>query len=81
MGVTGFDRNRVTPMLSDVSIRKAKVSGKPQKLTDGRGLYLLLTPAGQRWWRFKYRFAGKEKLLSLYCTRISGHKVGVKRPA
>ena len=26
---------------------------------------LLLTPADQRWWRFKYRFAGKEKLLSL----------------
>ena len=52
-------------MLSDVLIRKAKASSKPQKLTDGRGLYLLLTPADQRWWRFKYRFAGKEKLLSL----------------
>ena len=52
-------------MLSDVSIRKAKASSKPPKLTDGRGLYVLLTPAGQRWWSFKYRFAGKEKLLSL----------------
>lgn len=52
-------------MLSDISIRKAKAASKPQKLTDGRGLYLLLTPAGQRWWRFKYRFTGKEKLLSL----------------
>lgn len=59
------DRNRVTPRLSDVSIRKAKASSKPQKLTDRRGLYLLLTPGGQRWWRFKYRYAGKEKLLSL----------------
>ncbi len=52
-------------MLSDVTIRKAKPGSKPQKLTDGRGLYVLLTPSGQRWWRFKYRYAGKEKLLSL----------------
>jgi integrase len=52
-------------MLSDVSIRKAKPGPKPQKIADGRGLFLLLTSAGQRWWRFKYRFAGKEKLLSL----------------
>ena len=52
-------------MLSDVTIRKAKPGPKPQKLSDGRGLYVLLTPSGQRWWRFKYRFAGKEKLLSL----------------
>ena len=52
-------------MLSDVMIRKAKPGPKPQKLSDGRGLYVLLTPSGQRWWRFKYRFAGKEKLLSL----------------
>jgi integrase len=52
-------------MLSDVTIRKAKPGSKPRKLADGRGLYLLLTPNDQRWWRFKYRFAGKEKLLSL----------------
>ena len=52
-------------MLSDVMIRKAKPGLKPQKLSDGRGLFVLLIPSGQRWWRFKYRFAGKEKLLSL----------------
>lgn len=52
-------------MLTDTQIRKAKQDDKPRKLTDGRGLYLLLTPQGGRWWRFKYRFAGKEKLLSL----------------
>jgi integrase len=52
-------------MLSDVLIRKTAPGLKPKKLADGRGLYLLLTPKGQRWWRFKYRFGGKEKLLSL----------------
>jgi integrase len=31
---------------------------------DGRGLYLLLSPNGSRWWRFKYRIDGREKLLS-----------------
>jgi hypothetical protein len=48
-----------------------KPGPKPKKIADGRGLFLLLTPAGQRWWRFKYRFAGKEKLLSLGSIRTS----------
>jgi integrase len=34
-------------------------------LFDGRGLYLEIAPTGSRWWRFKYRFAGKEKRISL----------------
>jgi integrase len=52
-------------MLSDTLIRKVKTPTKPTKLTDERGLYLLCAPSGGRWWRFKYRYAGKEKLLSL----------------
>lgn len=51
--------------LSDTKVRNAKPSDKPIKLFDGDGLFLLITPAGGRWWRFKFRFAGKEKLLSL----------------
>jgi Integrase len=51
--------------LTDVSIKNAKAIGKQAKLFDGEGLYLLVTPAGGRWWRLKYRFGGKEKLLSL----------------
>lgn len=39
----------------------AKETGKPQKMADGAGLYLLFTPAGARSWRGKYRIAGKEK--------------------
>ncbi len=51
--------------LTDATIRAAKPTAKPYKLADGRGLYLLVNPTGGKWWRFKYRLAGKEKLLSL----------------
>lgn len=51
--------------LSDTSIRNTKPVNRPQKLFDTGGLYLLLQPTGARWWRLKYRFAGREKLLSL----------------
>lgn len=51
--------------LSDVTIRKAKPADKTQRLFDGSGLYLELSPAGGKWWRLKYRFGGKEKRLSL----------------
>lgn len=51
--------------LTDTAIRKAKPTPKPQRLFDGGGLYLELSPAGGKWWRLKYRFGGKEKRLSL----------------
>jgi len=51
--------------LTDPTIRNTKPADKPQKLFDGGGLFLLVTPAGQRYWRLKYRVAGKEKLLAL----------------
>jgi integrase len=51
--------------LSDVAIRKAKPAAKPYKLADGAGLYLLLNPTGSKLWRWKYRVAGREKLLAL----------------
>lgn len=43
----------------------AKPQGKPYKLADGIGMFLLVNPNGGKYWRFKYRFAGKEKQLSL----------------
>lgn len=52
-------------MLSDTQIRATKAGEKPVRLYDERGLYLEVTTTGGRWWRFKYRFAGKEKLLSM----------------
>ncbi|ODU41236.1 integrase arm-type DNA-binding domain-containing protein [uncultured Aquimonas sp.] len=51
--------------LSDAAIRKAKPADKPQRLFDGGGLYLELSPAGSKLWRLKYRFGGKEKRLAL----------------
>ena len=51
-------------MLTQKAIDAAKPSTKPYKLFDGRGLYLLINPNGRRYWRFKYRFDGREKTLS-----------------
>jgi integrase len=52
-------------MLTDKAIRGLKPQDKPYKAADGLGLYLLIQPNGSRLWRFKYRFAGKEKLAAL----------------
>lgn len=51
--------------LTDAAIRAAKPRAKPFKLSDSGGLYLEVAPSGGKWWRFKYRLAGKEKRLSL----------------
>jgi integrase len=51
--------------LTDTRIRNAKPEEKPKRLFDERGLYLEISPAGGKWWRLKYRVAGKEKRLSL----------------
>jgi integrase len=51
--------------LSDSKARNAKPRSKPYKITDGGGLFLFITPAGGKYWRLKYFFAGKEKLLAL----------------
>jgi len=47
------------------AIKEAKISKKTLKKFDGDGLYLEITPKGRGRWRFKYRFDGKEKLISL----------------
>ncbi len=51
--------------LTDTAVRSAKPTDKPVKLFDERGLFLLIAPAGGKWWRFRYRFGGKHKSLSL----------------
>lgn len=50
-------------MLSEVAVRQAKAKDKDYKLSDSEGLYLYVTKAGNRSWRLKYRFAGKERRL------------------
>lgn len=51
--------------LTHAALRSAKPTQKPYKLSDGGGLYLLVNPNGASWWRFKYQFENREKLLSL----------------
>ncbi len=53
------------PPLTDMAIRKAKPTSRTQKLFDGGGLYMEISPKDGRWWRLKYRFDGKEKRLAL----------------
>lgn len=51
--------------LTDTAVEQAQPVEKPQKLFDGGGLYLFVTPEGSKYWRLKYRFGGKEKKLAL----------------
>jgi integrase len=51
--------------LTDPAIRNAKAGEKPVRLFDANGLYIEISPGGGKWWRFKYRYGGKEKRLSL----------------
>jgi integrase len=51
--------------LTDTKIRTTKPREKPYKLADEKGLFLLVQPTGAKYWRFKYRFADKEKLLAI----------------
>ncbi len=54
---------RIAP-LTDTKVRTVKPKKKPQKLYDGGGLFLLVTPAGGKLWNLKYRFDGEEKNIS-----------------
>lgn len=66
MGALDLTNSRDAPMtLSDAAIRRAKPTDKPQRLFDGGGLYLEVAPSGGKLWRWKYRYAGREKRLAL----------------
>ena len=54
-----------TDFLTDAAVKKAKPGARPVRIFDGGGLYLEVRPNGGKWWRHKFRFGGKEKLLSL----------------
>ncbi|MFA6994713.1 MAG: Arm DNA-binding domain-containing protein [Candidatus Paceibacterota bacterium] len=51
--------------LSDTAIKNTKPKEKPFKLADEKGMFLLVNPNGSKYFRFKYRFSGKEKVLAL----------------
>ena len=50
--------------LTEAAVRNARTEGKPRKLFDAHGLFLFVSPQGGKLWRLKYRYGGKEKLLS-----------------
>ncbi len=51
--------------LTDTAIRNAKAKDKPYKISDAQGMHLLIKPNGGKYWRLKYRIAGREKILAL----------------
>lgn len=52
-------------MLTQLQITSAKPKAKPYNLPDGQGLVLVIQTTGSKLWRFRYRFAGKQKTLHL----------------
>ena len=52
-------------MLTDAEVQAIKTLRHSRKVSDTRGLHLLVTPKGSRCWRFAYRFARKYKTLAL----------------
>lgn len=51
--------------LTDSIVKAAKPKDKPYSLPDGQGLVLYVQPSGAKWWRYRYRYNGKAKMLSL----------------
>jgi len=62
-------------MLTDLAVRKAAPCDKPHKLSDGGGLYLLVTAAGQRYWRMDYRFGEKRATAATGVYKLRDHCV------
>jgi Arm DNA-binding domain len=66
MGVFLENRPRSRSMgLTDTEIRKSKPAEASYRLSDSGGMYLVVSPAGGKLWRWKYRFDAKEKLMAL----------------
>src|SRR6185312_9353339 len=65
VGIVRFPQRCRTPMLyTDEAAHAIAPADKPRKVTVGLGLYLLVNPNGSRWWRFRFRFNGRQNTLS-----------------
>jgi hypothetical protein len=74
-------RGIVVGKLFDKAIKGAKPKTKQCKLSDGDRLYLVVTPTGSKWWRFDYRFEGKQQTISLgVYTAAEGRNVILPKP-
>jgi hypothetical protein len=60
--------------LTDTIARNAKPAAKPVRMFDRDGLYLEVSPRGGKWWRLKYRYAGKEKRVGALMRAIDGYE-------
>ncbi len=60
-----MSRQSTTGKLAAVTVRQSKPKAKPYKLSDSGGMYSLVNLNGSRYWRWKYRYMGKEKVLAL----------------
>jgi len=70
-----------TNFLTEARIRSAKPKGRPYKLRDGGGLFLLITPANARLWRLRYKVRGRESMLGLGTYPTTSLKVARARRA
>ena len=56
---------KATNSLTPTHIRNAKPQAKPRKLFDGQGMFVLVHPNGSKYFRLRYTWDGKEKVLAL----------------
>lgn len=62
---SSMHQNSRSRVLTEESIQQAWPLRRPWKISDGGGLYLLVAPCGGRYWRYNYRFAGRQKTVAL----------------
>ena len=63
-------------MLTNTEVAKARKGAKAQKLADGGGLYLEVTPSGGKHWRYRYRLNGKATIYTIRPTAAATSCVG-----
>jgi hypothetical protein len=69
MGAQMVESVAMSKRLTALAVRKAEPRHKPYKLAAGGGLYLEVMPTGAKYWRWKYRYGGKEKRIALGSSR------------
>ena len=52
-------------MLTELECKNFEAKEKNYKKFDGGGMFLLIKSDGSKYWRLKYNYAGKEKLIAL----------------
>ena len=68
------ERTAIMGKLNDKATAAAQPKEKHYKLSDGDGLSLIVQPNGKKLWWFRYRFASKEKTLSIGIYPVVGLK-------